>query len=124
MPDEVALIKRPEALVISAGNRPVVTELPDISGWTHNDLLGLGGKEHNAAVIAARSVSRPEREPVKPELWCIWERYAEGQFDLMQEELENTDPQVSVFNEIPDNGMDFYSDYYKQMPDYDEGDVP
>ena len=115
--DEVARIKRPEALVITAGNYPVVTKLPDISKWLCNDMLGLGDPTHNSAVIAARAMGRPERDPAKPSLWGIWDVYASGEanpFDRMQTVLTHDQPSAFAdFNRLYD---EMEEGYYSQGP--------
>jgi type IV secretion system protein VirD4 len=122
--DEVARIKRPEALVITAGNYPVVTQLPDISRWMCNDMLGLGSPKHNSAVIAARAMGRPERDACKPQLWGIWDEYAgksSNLFDALQSELAQNQPSAFAdFNALYDEADD---GYYTQGADESPGDI-
>ena len=73
-PDEVAKIKRPYQLVISA-NAPAVMYSPDISQWTFNTMLGMGDKSHNTRLIELDESARPERGGKSTEqlLWKPWE---------------------------------------------------
>lgn len=73
-PDEVAKIKRPYQLVISA-NAPAVMYSPDISQWTINTMLGMGDKSHNTRLIELDESARPERcgKSTEQLLWKPWE---------------------------------------------------
>lgn len=75
--DEVKLINRPYALVLSR-NHPVMMKIPDLSKWNFNSLFGLGNREHNRKVREFREKQRFEKESVSYiDLWNVWEFHKE-----------------------------------------------
>lgn len=71
--EEIKKIRRPYQLVMSR-NDPIVCYAPDLSKTIFNTMLGLSSKEHNAALLMARSACRPEHTS-KPKYWNVWDGY-------------------------------------------------
>lgn len=84
--DEIRRISRPNQIVISRAH-PALMDAPDLSKWYCNQMCGLGDKEHNRKVRAAREAARPvisKKEEDIP-LWNIWVYYAK---DLQLKEAQ------------------------------------
>jgi len=73
--DEVQRIERPYALVMYVGYYPAIMRLPDLSEWSLNGALGMGGEEHNRKLRALRERKRAARKPEPIKLWGIWNEY-------------------------------------------------
>ena len=73
-PDEVRMINRPNLLVMLSGCHPVIMQMPDISKWKFNAMLGMGDMEHNTKLRMARQALRPERKCDEIKLWGIWKQ--------------------------------------------------
>lgn len=74
MPHEVGKIARPFNLVTSRSN-PAIMHSPDVSGWTFNNIFGMGNKSHNTKLRMMREDARPQKTGNKMKLWGIWEEY-------------------------------------------------
>ena len=74
--DEVRRITRPYQIVTSR-THPAVMYAPDLSQWYFNQMLGMGGKEHNRKLREERERKRPVIADVGKEiaLWNIWIYY-------------------------------------------------
>ncbi|BCJ93533.1 hypothetical protein acsn021_11020 [Anaerocolumna cellulosilytica] len=86
--DEIKRINRPYSLVTSR-NDPAIMYAPDLSQWYFNRMLGLGDKEHNRRLRAARENLRPSRK-VSSELvlWGIWNEYKSAMINEQKEKEE------------------------------------
>lgn len=73
-PDEVADLESPDALILYGGKKAIVN-LPDISKWKANKILGMGSKAHNKKLFLERMEERPSSEIGEPYLWGIWEDF-------------------------------------------------
>lgn len=70
-PDEILRLQRPFLLVMCSGTEPAITNAPDLSKWTFNELLGLGDKDWNIKVREKRENARELKEIRPLELWDI-----------------------------------------------------
>nr|WP_304683177.1 TraG/TraD/VirD4 family protein [uncultured Clostridium sp.] len=70
-PDEILRLQRPFLLVMCSGTEPAITNAPDLSKWTFNELLGLGNKDWNIKVREKRENARELKEIRPLELWDI-----------------------------------------------------
>lgn len=68
------MINRPNLLVMLSGCHPVIMQMPDISKWKFNAILGMGDMEHNTKLRMARQALRPERKCDEIKLWGIWKQ--------------------------------------------------
>ncbi len=73
-PAEVLMINRPYLLVMFSGNKPAMTNSPDLSKWLFNRMLSLGDPEFCTKVRIVREAMRDEVEDVKIPLWNIEEQ--------------------------------------------------
>ena len=117
--DEIMRLERPYALVMYSGQYPAITQLPDLSKWRFNAVLGLGDKEHNRKVREDREKSRTARNPEQIKLWKIWEKYKIIQNPQVTEEEENQPPMnilKRVYNQ-PENRrrLDDSGDMFSSM---------
>lgn len=74
-PDEVNKILRPYLIVMYSGSYPAIMQMPDISKWLFNKMLGMGNKDHNIALRMFRKDLRTTNECKPFELWGIWNKY-------------------------------------------------
>lgn len=74
-PSEIEKIKAPFALVKITSESVLMTQLPDLSQYHFNKMLGLGDEIHNNELIERRERMRPEREYKDVPLWGIWNTY-------------------------------------------------
>lgn len=73
-PEELALIQRPQILVVA--ERSVVMNVYDISKTPFCKMFGMGDKEHDRKVRAERYSRRvPETTNAVVALWGIWDKY-------------------------------------------------
>lgn len=73
-PEELALIKRPQVLVIS--ERPVILNAYDLSKTPFNSMFGLGDEEHNRKVRQIRYDKRiPAKVNATVDVWTVWDKY-------------------------------------------------
>ena len=79
MPEEVNKVERPYMLVMMSGAQPAVMQMPDISQWLFNVMLGMGDKEHNIKLRMLRQSLRKDDECSDFELWDIWKKYKIGE---------------------------------------------
>lgn len=73
-PDEVGHIEAPYALVASQAY-PAMMQVPDLSEWLFNRMMGLGDKVHNSNLIMASQARREDRNNTsrEPCIWTIWQ---------------------------------------------------
>ncbi len=74
-PDEILRFENPYALILQSGQFSAKVEIPDLSKWSFNKILGLGNEEDNR-LIRERVENNRKRlciEDIK--LWRIWEDY-------------------------------------------------
>ncbi len=74
-PDEVLRFETPYALVLQSGYFSAKTEIPDLSKWNFNKVLGLGDEEENRIIREKVENGRKVLEEEKIKLWKIWEDY-------------------------------------------------
>lgn len=74
-PDEVLRFESPYALVLQSGYFSAKTEIPDLSKWQFNKVLGLGDEEENRIIREKIENERKVLEEEKIKLWKIWEDY-------------------------------------------------
>lgn len=74
-PDEVLRFESPYALVLQSGYFSAKTEIPDLSKWQFNKVLGLGDEEENRIIREKTENERKVLEEEKIKLWKIWEDY-------------------------------------------------
>ena len=55
-----------------AGSNPLMVQLPDLSKYYFNRILGLGDEDYNNKVIVQREAKRKERKIEPIPLWGIW----------------------------------------------------
>ncbi len=73
--DEIGLLRRPHALVMSS-DHPAIMNLPDLSKWYFNKLLGMGNKKHNIELRKRIEEQREVRDKhVEIETWDVWDYY-------------------------------------------------
>ena len=80
--EEVMRLKRPNILVMLAGELPLVSNIPDISKWNFNKMFGMGNKKHNIQLRLDRQKERPVREQKKIKIWKIWEQMKKREENL------------------------------------------
>lgn len=74
--DEIMRIKYPYALVMKTSEHPIITQLPDLSEYKINEILGLGDEEHNRRIVMEREAQRKARpSTTEVPLWGIWNKY-------------------------------------------------
>ena len=66
-------IKRPNVLVMEAGEKPLVSNIPDVSQWYFNKMFGMGSKKHNEKLRIERQKERQIREQKEIKIWKVWE---------------------------------------------------
>ena len=71
--EEVMRIKRPNVLVMEAGEKPLVSNIPDVSQWYFNKMFGMGSKKHNEKLRIERQKERQIREQKEIKIWKVWE---------------------------------------------------
>ena len=72
--EEIMRIKRPNVLVMLAGENPLVSDIPDVSKWYFNKMFGMGSKKHNTQLRIDRQNERKIREQKEQKIWKIWEQ--------------------------------------------------
>ncbi len=75
MPDEILRFENPYALILQSGYFSAKTEIPDLSKWQFNKVLGLGNEEENRIIREKVEKERKVLEEEKTKLWKIWENY-------------------------------------------------
>lgn len=73
-PDEIALIQKPDALILYEGKK-AVTHLPDLSEYYANEEFGMGDEKYNRELFLERMEERDSREIHEPGLWGVWESH-------------------------------------------------
>lgn len=76
-PNEIGKIKAPWAIATIAGEYPGMMNLPDLTEYRLNRMLGLGDEEQNIKIIMEREAARPAREIPQLKLWGIWNELKE-----------------------------------------------
>lgn len=74
-PDEILRFELPYALIMQSGHFASKVEIPDLSKWQFNKMLGLGNEEENRLI---REKIENNRNCLKIEdikLWRVWEDY-------------------------------------------------
>ena len=66
--NEIERIRRPYLLCCADGLN-ALTQSPDISQWSYNQMLGMGDPDHNSRLRALRQAARPKREVQQMKLW-------------------------------------------------------
>lgn len=115
MPEEINKILRPYLLVMLSGQFPAIMQLPDISQWHFNTMLGMGDKAHNTNLRLMQQNLRKEN-PCEPlNLWGIWHNYKVGtEIDKTAENENNTGiPDLNVCGNADD-----FPEQYKNETDY------
>lgn len=74
-PDEILRFENPYCLVLQSGFFPAKTEIPDLSKWQFNKILGLGDEERNRIIREKNENARKILQEEKIKLWRIWEDY-------------------------------------------------
>lgn len=74
-PDEILRFKEPYALILQSGVFAAKTEIPDLSKWQFNKILGLGDEEENRIIREKVEKERKVLKEEKIKLWKIWEDY-------------------------------------------------
>lgn len=83
-PDEVLKIENPFALVMIAGKKPAITNIPDISEIYFNELNGMGTKEQNQILRIEREKNRKERPIRAVKIWNIWDNQTKDDEDRIE----------------------------------------
>ena len=94
-PEEVQRIDAPYAICMLAGSNPLIVNLPDLSKYYFNKILGLGGEEHNNKLIIEREAQRKERKIEAIPLWGIWKKESD---DEIEYEDSNESEKVSFLD--------------------------
>lgn len=81
---ELQKLRSPDALVMVTSEAPMITQLPDLSKYHFNQMLGLGDEKHNQQLISEREEKRKERVYESLPLWGIWDEYKK----ILDEEAE------------------------------------
>ena len=81
-PEEVTRIKRPNILVMEAGENALVSDIPDLSKWAFNKMFGMGSKKHNTQLLIDRQKERKEREIQPIKIWKIAEQTKQREENL------------------------------------------
>lgn len=74
-PDEILRFENPYCLILQSGFFPAKTQIPDLSKWQFNAMLGLGDEEENRILRAKNEKERNILEEEKIKLWEVWEDY-------------------------------------------------
>jgi len=74
-PDEISRFEIPHSLVIQSGVFPASTNIPDLSKWKFNKVLGLGNEKENTLIREKVENERAVMGEEKLEIWKIWEDY-------------------------------------------------
>ena len=74
-PDEILRFENPYCLILQSGFFPAKTQIPDLSKWQFNAMLGLGDEEENRILRAKNEKERNILEEEKIKLWKVWEDY-------------------------------------------------
>lgn len=82
--EEVMRLKRPNVLVMTAGEMPLVSNIPDVSKWNFNKMFGMGNKKHNTQLRIDRQKEREIREQKELQLWKVWEETKKREENLKQ----------------------------------------
>lgn len=91
MPSEIGLITSPYSLVMNQGERPAITQLPDLSQYRLNAIWGLGDEDHNNRIMSEREQAREARVIEDIPLWGIWNKYKE----MLEESAESDKQKIS-----------------------------
>lgn len=75
---ELKRFKAPDALVSVTGEFSGVNNLPDLSKWHFNQLLGLGNEEHNTKLMIEREAARESHPIPEIQLWGVWNELSVG----------------------------------------------
>lgn len=74
-PDEILRFESPHCLILQSGCFPAKVELPDLSKWYFNSILGLGDEEQNRLLREEIEKNRKQISDEDIKLWKIWEDY-------------------------------------------------
>lgn len=72
---EVGKVKDPYVLISEAQQDPVVFQLPDLSKWCFNRILGLGSRKHNENLIQYSNSKQIPHIEEKMQIWGVWNNY-------------------------------------------------
>lgn len=74
-PDEILRFENPYALILQSGQFSAKVEIPDLSKWSFNKILGLGNEEDNRLIRERVENNRKKLCIEDIKLWRIWEDY-------------------------------------------------
>lgn len=74
-PDEILRFENPYALILQSGQFSAKVEIPDLSKWSFNKMLGLGNEEDNRLIRERVENNRKKLCIEDIKLWKIWEDY-------------------------------------------------
>ena len=74
-PDEILRFESPHCLILQSGCFPAKVELPDLSKWYFNSILGLGDEEQNRLLREKIEKNRKQISDEDIKLWKIWDDY-------------------------------------------------
>lgn len=74
-PDEILRFENPYALILQSGQFSAKVEIPDLSKWSFNKMLGLGNEEDNRLIRERVENNRKKLCIEDIKLWRIWEDY-------------------------------------------------
>jgi type IV secretion system protein VirD4 len=103
LPDEIRMIERPYALVMT-GTYPAMMQAPDLGDMLFNKILGLGDMEHNRQVRERRESRRESRNAdTDIPLWGIWGKYVQLiKWDMEEKIRRKAEKQKFVARDFPD----------------------
>lgn len=96
--DEVLRISNPYAILMLAGEKPYLCQLPDMSKTIFNKINDMGDEEHNLKLRIVREKQRKERKLCKSSLWDIWNKYIEN--EEQEETREDIEKQEEFFEQF------------------------
>ena len=74
-PDEILRFETPYCLILQSGQYSAITQVPDLSCWNFNNILGLGDEEKNRLIRERVENDRKILKEEKINLWKVWEDY-------------------------------------------------
>lgn len=96
---ELKRFKSPDALISFTGEYSAVNNLPDLSAYKFNQILGLGDKEHNTKLMIEREAERESYDIPELKLWGIWNNLSDEPIseDIPEPQKNNEKPQRVSF---------------------------
>ena len=74
-PDEILRFETPYCLILQSGQYSAITQVPDLSCWNFNNMLGLRDEEKNRIIRERVKNDRKILKEEKINLWKVWEDY-------------------------------------------------